>query len=177
MKVVDSTSEVVRWSDLSNDVREALAGKLSGLWGANGDEEAFNLLSVDKQQALFLILSRLLAKRLWQGVKSIINVYGEGGVGIEFLPWPTMESTLLGRKDFTRLLANHSDTKVAFYEKGRAEAALHLLYVEQTPRRWYVHFDLYSPVHSPITAFKHFRYELIGNVRPDWRAIKQRLVI
>ena len=177
--MVDAASDVdhLRWSDLSDDVREGLTGRLSGLWGANGDEEAFNLLSVDKQQALLLILSRLLAKDLWQGVKSINNLYGEGGVGIEFTPWPTMESTLLRRRDFTQLLANHSDTKGAFYEKGRAEAALHLLYVEGTPRKWYVHFDLYSPVHSPITFGKHFWHEVFGKVRPDWRAIKRRLMI
>lgn len=177
--MVDASSDAshLDWSDLSEDVRQELAGKLSGLWGSASDEEAFNLLSVDKQQALLLIHSRLLAKGLWQGVKSIINLYGEGGVGIEFTPWPTMESTLLRRPDFTQLLANHSDTNGAFYEKGRAEATLHLLFVEETPRKWYVHFDLYSPVHSPVTAFKHLWHELVGKVRPDWRAIKRRLII
>ena len=175
--MVDSTSDEtrLRWSDLSNEVRNALAGKLSGLWGATGEEEAFNSLSVDKQQALLLILSRFVAKGLWQGVQKITNLYGEGGVGIEFTAWPTMQSTLSRRKDFTQLLAKHSDTKGAFYEKGRAEAALHLLYVEETPRKWYVHFDLYSPIHSPSSALKHFRHEYLGKVRPDWRVIKQRL--
>jgi hypothetical protein len=178
LEVVDSTSEGIQllWSNLSDDLRNALAGKLSGLGSAIGDEDAFNSISVDKQQALLLIVSRLLAKGLWQGVKKITNLYGEGGVGIEFTSWPTMESMLSRRKDFTRLLANHSDTKGAFYEKGRSEAALHLLYVEETPRKWYVHFDLYSPVHSPSSAFKHFRHEFLGKVRPDWRVIKRRLM-
>jgi hypothetical protein len=178
LEVVDSTSDEarLRWGDLSNDVRIALAGKLSGLWGATGEEEAFNSLSVDKQQALLLIVSRFVEKGLWEGVKKIINLYGEGGVGLEFTSWPTMHSTLSRRKDFTQLLAKHSDTEGAFYEKGRAEAALHLLYVEETPRKWYVHFVLYSPVHSPSSAFKHFRHELSGKVRPDWRVIKRRLI-
>ena len=35
------------WQELSNDVREALAGKLSGLWGAPDDESAFNGLAID----------------------------------------------------------------------------------------------------------------------------------
>ncbi len=176
--MADPTSDVshLRWSDLSDDLRDALTGKLSGLWGAIGDEEAFNSLSVDKQQALLLLLCRLRAKALWHAVKNITDVYGEGGVGIEFRPWPIMESTLSRRKDFTRLLANHKDTSGAFCEKGRAAAALHFLYVEETPRKWYVHFDLYSPVHSLSSAFKHFRHEFIGKVRPDWRAIKQRLI-
>jgi hypothetical protein len=178
LQVVDSASDLIqlRWSKLSDETRDALKGKLSGLWGAKGDEEVFNSLSVDQQQALLLIVSRLLAKGLWHGVETITNVYGEGGVGMEFTAAPEMESTLSQRKDFTRRLANHSDTKGAFYEKGRADASLHLLYLEETPQKWYVHFDLYSPLHSPITAFKHFWHELIGKVRPDWRAIKRRLI-
>ncbi|MDQ6652450.1 MAG: hypothetical protein M3Y84_06875 [Acidobacteriota bacterium] len=178
LEVVDSTSDEtqLRWNDLSDDVRNALAGKLSGLWGAIGDEDAFNSISLAKQQALLLILSRLLAKGLWQGIENITNVYGEGGVGMEFTSCPAMESTLSRRNDFTQLLANHRNTKGAFYEKGQAEASLHLLYVEETARKWYVHFDLYSPVHSPISAFKHFRHEFIGKVRPDWRVIKRRLI-
>jgi len=34
------------------DLRDALNGKLAGLWEALTDEAAFNALSVDKQQAL-----------------------------------------------------------------------------------------------------------------------------
>jgi hypothetical protein len=165
----------LRWSDLSRDLQEALSGKLSGLWGATADEEAFDALAVDKQQALLLVLSRLRAKDLWQVIRKITNLYGEGGVGIEFTPWPVIESTLRGRKDFTRLLANHKDTSGGFYEKGRAEASLHFLYVEETPRTWYVHFDLYSPVYSPSSAFKHLRHEFVGKTRPDWRLIHERL--
>lgn len=165
----------LRWGNLSSDVQEALAGRLSGLWGATEDEEAFDALAVDKQQALLLILSRLRAKDLWHVIRKITNLYGEGGVGIEFTPWPVIESTLAGRKDFTRLLAKHKDTGGGFYEKGRAEASLHFLYLEEVPLKWYLHFDLYSPVYSPGSAFKHLRHELIGKARPNWRLIYERL--
>jgi hypothetical protein len=165
----------LRWDDLSDDLREALSGKLAGLWGAPSDEEAFNSLFVDQQQALLLFLFRLRVKGLWHVVGAITNLYGRAGVGIEFTPCPVIESTLSRRKDFTRFLARHKDTSGGYYEKGRAEAALHFLHVDDTSKRWYVHFDLYSPVHSPRSAFKHIVYEVIGKVRPDWRIIQQRL--
>ena len=53
------------WEDLSRGVREALAGKLTGLWGAASDEAAFNSFPVDKQQTLLIVVSRLQAKGLW----------------------------------------------------------------------------------------------------------------
>jgi hypothetical protein len=52
---------------------------------------------------------------------------------------------------------------------------LHFLYQEGTPRTWYVHFDLYSPVHSVGSALKHLRHEFIGKVTPDWRMISKCL--
>jgi hypothetical protein len=175
--VADSDSNVrpTLWQDLSGDVQEALTGKLSGLWDAPSDEAAFNGFAVDKQQTLLIMVSRLLLKGLWHVVRKIDNVYGEGGVGIGFSAWPVIESTLRGRKDFTSFLANHKDSTGGFYEKGRADAVLHFLFVEGTPRQWYVHFDLYSPVHSPASAFNHLRYEFIGKLTPDWRMIQQRL--
>ncbi|MDQ2921330.1 MAG: hypothetical protein M3R52_06950, partial [Acidobacteriota bacterium] len=165
--MVETASDVgqLRWSDLSDDLREALKDKLTGLWGAIGDEQAFDSLSIDKQQALLLILSRLREKGLWHLVKHVINLYGEEGVGIEFTPWPVLESKLARRKDFTRRLAKHLDTTGGFYERGRSEATLHFLYVDQTPPKWYVHFDLYSPVHSASSSFKHFRFEYFRKVR------------
>jgi hypothetical protein len=163
------------WQDLSEDEREALAGKLSGLWGAASDQEAFNACAVDKQETLLLMVSRLGGKGLWHVIRKIDNVYGEGGVGLSFSAWPLIESTLRARKDFTRLFANCKDTTGGFYEKGRADAVLHFLFVESAPRKWYVHFDLYSPVHSLASAFNHLRYEFIGKLTPDWRMIQQRL--
>lgn len=175
--MADTTSKVnpELWKDLSDDMREALTGKLAGLWGAASDEEAFNSCAVDKQQTLLIMASRLQAKNLWHVIRKIDNVYGEGGVGLGFSAWPVVESTLRARKDFTRFLANHSDTTAGFYEKGRSDAVLHFLFVEGTPRKWYVHFDLYSPVHSPLSALKHLRYEFIGKMTPDWRMIQQCL--
>lgn len=165
----------LRWRDLSDQRRDDLTGKLSGLWDTIGDEDVFNSLSVDKQQALLLILSRLRAKSLWQVVRRITDLYGEGGVGIEFTAWPMIESMLSRRGDFTRLLANHKDTSGGFYEKGREEAVLHFLCLETRSRKWSVHFDLYSPVNSPSSALRHFRHEFLGKVRPDWRMIHERL--
>ncbi|MGI9065120.1 MAG: hypothetical protein ACR2HX_01765 [Pyrinomonadaceae bacterium] len=176
-EVIEPASDVnqLRWSDLSDDLRGALKDKLTGLWGATGDAEAFDSLSIDKQQALLLILSRLREKSLWHLVKHVTNLYGEDGVGLEFTPLPVLESTLAGRRDFTRRFAKHRDTSGGFYERGRSEAALHFLYVDQTPPKWYVHFDLYSPVHSPSSAFKHFRFEYFRKVKPNWQVIQQRL--
>ena len=164
--------ELLLWKDISYAAREALSGKLSGLWGAASDEAAFNAFAVDKQQTILLLVSRLQAKGLWEVVKKIDNVYGEGGVGIAFSAWPFIRSTLDGRKDFTRFLANHKDTTGGFYEKGRGDAVLHFLYVEGQPQKWYVHFDLYSPVYSPVSAFKHLRHEFLGKLTPDWRTIQ-----
>jgi hypothetical protein len=163
------------WSELADNVRDALIGKLAGLWDAITDEAAFNALSIDKQQALLLILARLQEKELWHLIRNITNVYGEGGVGIEFSSWPQLESTLSRHSDFTRRWANHRDTSGGFYEKSRKSAVLHFLYVNATPRRWYVHFDLYSPVHSAASAFRHVRHEFIRKTTPDWRMIKKAL--
>ena len=114
-------------------------------------------------------------KGLWHLVKKVTNVYGEGGVGLQFEAWPMLESTLRRRRDFTRLFANHRGTQGGFYEKQRGDAILHFLFQEGKPRTWYVHFDLYSPVHSPGTMWKHLRHEFMGKVKPDWRMIAKFL--
>ncbi|MGH9969923.1 MAG: hypothetical protein ACREBG_19310 [Pyrinomonadaceae bacterium] len=165
----------IQWRNLPAESREALNGKLVGLWGATSDESAFDSLTEDKQQALLLVLSRMLAKNLWSLVRNIENIYGEGGVGLGFVAWPMIKSTLLRRKDFTRRFANHKDTSGGFYEKGRADAVLHFLYQEGDPPKWYVHFDLHSPVHSLRSASRHIRHEFLGKVCPDWKMIKQCL--
>ncbi len=165
----------LRWKDLPFDVREAFDGRLIGLFGASDDQTAFNSLGEDKQQALLLILERMRAKQLWHVTRKVENVYGQGGVGMGFSAWPLIESTLSRRKDFTRRFANHKDTTGGFYEKGRADAVLHFLYQEGNPRKWYVHFDLHSPVHSVNSVARHLRYEFIGKVCPDWKMIKQCL--
>ena len=171
----NSRVEPMSWKDLRVDVREALAGKLSGLWGAVSDEAAFNGFAVDKQQALLLVVSRLGAKGLWHVINKIENVYGEGGVGIGFSAWPLILSTLRGRKDFTRFMANHKGTSGGFYEKGRGDAVLHFIFEDGEPQKWYLHFDLYSPIHSPVSALKHLRHEFLGKLTPDWRMIQDCL--
>ncbi|HEY6231595.1 MAG TPA: hypothetical protein VIW64_10030 [Pyrinomonadaceae bacterium] len=163
------------WKDLPGDVREHFNGRLSGMFGAVDDEVAFNNCAVDKQQTLLLMLARLREKDLWHVIRKIDNVYGEHGVGLGFKAWPFIHSTLSQRNDFTRLFANHKDTTGGFYEKGRAEAVLHFLYQDGEPRQWFVHFDLHSPVHSPVSMFKHMRHEAVGKLTPNWRMIRDIL--
>ena len=168
-------NEEPTWAELSADTRELLTGKLAGLWEHPTDAAAFDSWSLDKKQAMLLLLERFRSKGLWRLVKRVTNVYGEDGVGLEFEAWPMIESTLSQRDDFTRLLANHKGTSGGFYEKHRPEAVLHFLFQEGEPRRWAVHLDLYSPVYSPASALKHFRYEYLGNLKPDWRMIVKSL--
>ena len=163
------------WQDLPQETRELLTGRLAGLWGAMTDAAAFDSWPEDKQRALLLLVHRMEAKGLWRMVRRVTNVYGEGGVGLQFLAWPMVESTLTRRRDFTRRFANHKDTTGGFYERKRGEAILHFLYQEGDPRTWYVHFDLYSPVHSPKSALKHLRHEFLGKLKPDWRLIDKSL--
>ena len=169
------TVDALTWADLPAVTKELLTGKLAGIWGAPTDAAAFDSWPLDKKQALLLLLNRIQVKGLWHLVKRVTNVYGEGGVGLQFEAWPMIESTLSRRSDFTRRFANHKDTSGGFYERQRGEAILHFLFAEGEPRTWYVHFDLYSPVHSPASALKHMFYESMGKVRPDWRMISKCL--
>ncbi len=170
-----AATTALKWEDLNSGTCELLQGKLAGLWGAPSDAAAFDSWPIDKQQAMLMLLDRMDEKQLWHLVKRVTNVYGEGGVGLQFEAWPMIESTLVRRSDFTRLMANHKDTTGGFYERRRGEAVLHFLFQEGEPRTWYVHFDLYSPVHSPGSAFKHLRHEFWGKVRPDWQMIAKHL--
>jgi len=165
----------LHWSDLPYATRDALGGRLVGLWGAASDQSAFDGLTVDKQQALLLILARLQEKNLWSFIKKINNVYGEGGVGIGFDAWPGLKAAFIRRKDFTRLFANHKDTSGGFYERRRSTAVLHFLYQDGNPLKWYLHFDLYSPVHTVRSGYQHLRHEFISKLTPDWRMIKNYL--
>ncbi|HEY8226949.1 MAG TPA: hypothetical protein VIG25_16855 [Pyrinomonadaceae bacterium] len=170
-----AASNKLKWSDLPSDTRELLEGKLIGLWGATSDEAAFDSWPIDKQKALIILADRMAEKNLWHVVRQVTNVYGEGGVGIQFLAWPVIESTLKRRSDFTQRFANHKDTSGGFYEKHRSDAVLHFLFQEGEPRKWYVHFDLYSPVHSLSSALKHVRHEFLGGLKPDWQLITKHL--
>jgi hypothetical protein len=177
MADADSPEPSLVWDNLSRETKELLKGRLAGLWGAESDAAAFDSWTLDKKYALLLLLKRIRAKNLWHVVRRVTNVYGEGGVGLQFEAWPIIESNLSGRSDFTRRFANHKDTSGGFYEKGREEAVLHFLFQEGQPRTWYVQFDLYSPVHSPGSAWKHLRYEFLSKTKPDWRRIAKCLKV
>ena len=163
------------WQDLPWEARESLSGKLVGLWDWPTDEAAFDSLTADKQQALLLLMRRLRTKRLWEFVRKVSNVYGEGGVGIDFLAWPGIQASLTRRKDFTRLFASRKTVTGGFYEKGQARAVFHFLYTDGDPRIWHVHFDLYNPLHSLNSALKHWRHEYFRRMKPDWRTIQSAL--
>ncbi len=156
---------------------EALEGKLKGLYGATCDREAFDNLALDKQQALLLLAHRLRGPGLWRMVRRVENVYGVGGVGMNFSAWPELQSALSARKDFTTLFATHKDNGGGFLERGSAQASLHFLYRDEgVGRRWAVHFDLFNPWSSPINAVRHLFYEKLKGVTPDWRVIRSALL-
>jgi hypothetical protein len=164
------------WRELREELREALAGKLKGLYGAESDASAFDSLAVDKQQALLLLARRLRELGLWGYVRRVENVYGRGGVGMNLSAWPGLSAELRGRKDFTARFARHRDNAGGFIERGRDEASLHLLYQgDAGGRSWGVHFDLYSPWSSPRNIWRHLFYEKLGRVTPDWQMIYRAL--
>jgi hypothetical protein len=165
----------LKWQDLSVNARAALARKLEGLYGQSGDESIFNSLAIDKQQALLILARHLGALKLWDGVQRIENLYGEGGVGMMFVAWPLIQSTLERRTDFTRLLARHRNTTCGFIERRRRLASLHILKRESEACEWEAHFDLYNPFASPLNAWRHLLHEKIRGVRPDWRVIGDAL--
>jgi hypothetical protein len=169
-------AERLRWLRLSDEVRDALERKLKGLYGAARDEEAFDNLDVNKQQALLLLAHRLREVGLWGAIRRVENVYGRGGVGINFRAWPGLLAELRGRKDFTKLFATHRGNTGGFIERARKSASLHFLYQETDEQRlWAVHFDLHNPWSSPASAVRHLLYEKIRGGTPDWRSIRAAL--
>jgi hypothetical protein len=171
----DQEGPKLLWVDLTFENRDLLSGKLKNLYGAASDADAFNSLPPDKQQALLLLLRRMNAKGLWHAVQAVENVYGLGGVGMGFRAWPMIESALSRRSDFTRRFAKHRNTQGGFYEKGRPGAVLHFIFQDGNPRRWYVHFDLHSPVFSVNSLLSHLRAEVLGKLTPDWQMIQESL--
>lgn len=173
------------WHALPAHARNALDGRLDGLYGNDGDERAFDALAPDKQQALLIFVERLLALNLWRAVRRIENVYGTGGVGLNFNASPLLARALRLREDFTTLFAAHRRTQGAdsfrergFRERRRARAVLHFLLDgrEVNRPRWSAHFDLYSPLASPLSAWRHFYFEsLRRGASPDWRVIARAL--
>ena len=170
-----SISEAPTWAELPPANRSLLHGKLSGLYGVSTDEDAFDLLPIDKRQALLLLQRRLVQVELWGFVDRIVNVYGVGGVGMYFSAARDLESEIQARENFTRRFARHRDNSGGFLEIGRSRASLHFLYIDgpQGARDWHVHLDLYGPMGSMISIVKHLRYEHWGTFRPDWQIMKR----
>lgn len=167
--------EKLTWHELPAFLRSALAGKLEGLYGGSGDESIFDSLAVDKSQALLILARRFLALNLWDTVRRIENLYGAGGVGMNFTAWPFIASTLGRRRDFTTWLARHHNTTKGFIERGTGRASLHILSREDETRHWEAHFDLYNPWASPLNAWRHLLHEKIRRETPDWRIIANAL--
>jgi hypothetical protein len=166
----------LHWNELPQATRSDLINKLEGLYGFVEDEAAFDALAEDKQQGLLLFLNRLKDLNLWQEIERIENVYGIGGVGMNFRARSTLSAKLAEHRKFTSRFATHGDCAEGFFEVGRARAALHLLRMKDDARGWAVHFDLYAPVSTPLSAFSHFWREKWRGETPDWREIKASLV-
>ncbi|HKP38430.1 MAG TPA: hypothetical protein VJT71_16340 [Pyrinomonadaceae bacterium] len=166
--------EPLEWAELSEEERGRYRGKLSGLWGHEGDEAAYDSLTRDKQEALALISGRLASVDLWRFVGKIVNVYGRGGVGLYFGAVADLESELNGRPEFTHTFARHRDNTGGFIEKGRKRASFHFLYIdpEEGAREWHVHLDLYGPYGSLLSTAQHLYYERWSKFRPDWTMMK-----
>ncbi|HKQ50910.1 MAG TPA: hypothetical protein VJT74_00985 [Pyrinomonadaceae bacterium] len=169
MTVEAAGSRPLRWDELPEATRAALARRLEGLYGGAGDALVFDSLAVDKQQALLILARRLVELKLWDAVRRLENLYGEGGVGMRFLAWPFLKSALLRREDFTTWFATHSDTALGFIERGKRLASLHVLQCEGCC--WETHFDLYNPWASPANAWRHLLYEKFRRETPNWRTI------
>jgi hypothetical protein len=161
------------WTELPERTRAALARRLEGLYGGANDAEVFDALTPDKQRALLILARRLLELRLWDAVRRVENLYGEGGVGMHFLAWPNLRSRLRRRAAFSTWFATHRNTSLGFMERGRRLGSLHVLYIEGC--RWEAHFDLYNPWASPANAWRHILHEKIRREVPDWRAVRAAL--
>jgi hypothetical protein len=172
MSLRNSETKHLRWPELSNEVRDALENRLRNLYGRADDESAFDALSIDKQQALLCFARRLTELKLWETVRRIENVYGEGGVGINFTAWPVLHTALSRHHSFTGIFAAHKDSSGGFIERRRTRSSLHFLYLERATRRWSAHFDLYNPLAFPLGTWQHLLHEKIKRETPDWIAIK-----
>ncbi|HEX8634320.1 MAG TPA: hypothetical protein VF703_09245 [Pyrinomonadaceae bacterium] len=166
----------LRWNDLPETLRADLVRKLEGLYGHADGATAFDALAADKQQALLLFADRLRELNLWREIESVENIYGVGGVGMNFRARRGLGRALAAHGRFTSRFAAHADCAEGFFERGRARAALHLLRMKGDAARWSVHFDLHAPTATPFSALRHFWSEKVRGEMPDWEAIKSALV-
>jgi hypothetical protein len=163
------------WNSLSKEERWLLNGRLVGLYGHGNDEAAFDSLSIDKQQALLLLMGRFDQLGLWGRVKVVENVYGEGGVGFAFKASNDLRTCIQLNPNFTSRFATHRNSEAGFLERGRCSAALHLLYARSDRERWEAHFDLYSPVGSVSSAIMHLFKEKLAGKTPNWIEIREAI--
>lgn len=172
MKPNPDDGPLLIWSELHANTRAALNGKLDGLFGWPRTSEIFDSLAVNRQQALLLLLQRLQDRQLWDAVRLITNVYGEGGVGIEFTAWPGLRARLTRSRNFTNLLAGHRNNEGGFRERRNGGGpALHVVMIEMAQRRWAAHFDLYDPLSSLGDLWRHIYVEGWRHQVPGWRQI------
>jgi hypothetical protein len=164
------------WDELPEAWRGDLTLKLEGLYGQADDRSAFDALAGDKQQALLLFAHRLRDLNLWREIESVGNVYGLGGVGMNFLAQRRLASTLAAHRQFSTRFARHGDCAEGFIEIGRSRATLHFLRVKRDAHLWSVHFDWHAPATSPLSALRHLWHEKFRGETPDWSAIKAALV-
>lgn len=165
-----------RWAELPAETRAQLEGRLAGLYGHGGDESAYDSLAADKRQALLIFARRLARFGLWQGVERVTNVWGEGGVGLDFVAAEDFHAALASHPRFTPRFAGHgAATAGGFYEKRRARAALHFLRMRDDPNRWAAHFDEHGPLAGPVSLARHLWHEVFRGRTPGWRAIRSTL--
>ena len=163
------------WAELPETLRCSLQGKLAGLYGYGEDETAFAAAAQDKREALVLLMRRLVGLDLWTRVGKIVDVYGEGGVGMYFSATSDLDSALRSRNDFSRRFARHRHNSGGFLERNRRRAALHFLYIDNGSgtRDWHVHLDFYGPIGSIFSIAQHLYYERWQKFRPNWQIMKE----
>jgi len=155
------------WSELDPDIRHSLQGKLRGMYGFGvSDEEVFDWLAHDKQQALQLLVERFVKLKIWRCVMRLTNVYGIGGIGCEFLATDNFAAELRRSSDFTSRFARHKNAHRGFYERRRPRLVLHLLQMKHLSGRWSAHFDLHSPVASLSSLWRHLWHERLRGATP-----------
>ncbi|MCA1815325.1 MAG: hypothetical protein LC746_02750 [Acidobacteria bacterium] len=159
------------WDELPAYLRSALEGRLAGLYGAPDDAQAFGALAEDKRRALLVFARRLRELDLWDSVRRVTNVYGEGGVGIAFAADPRLSRRLRASRRFTSRFAAHGDTAEGFFEMGQRRASLHFLRAARGADEWAAHFDLHSPVGDPLSALRHLWRERWRGRAPRWEEI------
>ena len=163
------------WAELPESIRCSFKGKLAGLYGYGDDATAFGAATQDKREALVLLMRRLVGLDLWKCVRKIVDVYGQGGVGMYFSATSDLDSALRSRSDFSRKFARHRHNSGGFLERNRRRAALHFLYVDSSSgnRDWHVHLDFYGPIGSFVSTTQHLYYERWQKFTPDWQIMKE----